>query len=152
MSDTQTDSIIDIDPTPPPRIVLPGGKYGTNGEATLESMRMGEVKFGNDKGKTAIQTRVSVLTPQYGHVSFFTDWALDGPRKAYTLKMLANLGLDLDAMRGEDGRVRFDASGLCPVKVIAEINFREYPMKDSEGNPTGEMGQANDVRMIWKRA
>jgi hypothetical protein len=150
MSDNE--SIIDIDPTPEKRPVLPGGKYGEAGEATLESIKADTVKYGRDAGKPCINTRVSILTSEYGYVSQFTDWALEGPRKNFTLKMLTNLGLDLNAMKGEDGRVRFDGSSLNGTKVIVDLHYREYDMKDGEGNVTGERGQANDVRMLWRRA
>jgi hypothetical protein len=149
MSDIE--SIIDIDPTPEKRPILPGGKYGEAGEATLESIKLGKVKYGMDTGKPCINTRVSILTNEYGYVSQFTDWPLEGARKNITLKMLNNLGLDLDAMKGEDGRVRFDGSLLNGTKVIVDLHYREYDRRDSEGNVTGERGQANDVRMLWRR-
>lgn len=146
------ESVITIDPTPERRPVLPGGKYGADGEATLETIRPATVMFGNDKGKPCINTRVSILTSEYGHVSQFTDWALDGPRKNYTLKMLANLGVPLDTMpRDAEGRVQFDVGHLAGTKVLLDLHFREYDMKDGSGNATGERGSANDVRMLWKR-
>ncbi len=154
-----SESVITIDPTPERRPVLPGGKYGADGEVTLESIRLATVKFGQDKDKPCINTRVSILTAEYGHVSQFTDWALEGQRKNYTLKMLTNLGVPLDTMpRNEQGQVVFDASALVGTKVICELAYREYDMKDGDGNVRtdhegkAERGQANDVRMLWKRA
>ncbi len=147
-----SESIIVIDPTPERRPVLPAGKYGSDGECTLETIKADTVKYGNDKGKPCINTRVSILTSEFGHVSQFTDWALEGQRKNYTLKMLTNLGIPLDTMpRDEQGRVQFDAAGLPGTKVVVELAYREYDMKDSGGHPTGERGSANDIRMIWKR-
>lgn len=147
-----SESVIVIDPTPERRPVLPAGKYGAEGEATLDAIKLGTVKFGRDAGKPCINTRVSILTSEFGHVAQFTDWALDGQRKNFTLKMLGNLGVPLDTMpRNEQGQVQFDASHLVGTKVVVELSYREYDMKDADGHPTGERGSANDVRMLWKR-
>lgn len=159
MTDQNESLMGDIDPEPERRPVLPGRKYGNDGEATLESIKVAQVKYGRDAGKPCINTRVSILTSEYGHVSQFTDWALDGQRKNYTLKMLDQIGFDMKALKDPStGRVSLAALSEAltsmvpvPMKVIVDLHWREYDKKDGEGNLTGEKEQANDVRNIWRR-
>lgn len=148
------ESIIDIDPTPEKRPVISGGKYGANGEATLESLRPSTIKFGKFAGDPCLTSRVSIATQEYGFISIFKDWPLNGQAKNTTLKMLSNLGLDLDAMRDPStGRVRFNPAemGVEGMKVIAEVKLDEWDVKGPDGEPTGERASNNKVTMLWKR-
>jgi hypothetical protein len=150
MSDN--DTIIDIDPTPERRPVLQPGKYGAEGEATLEKLRPGTVKYGKFAGQNCINMQVSVLTAEYGFIRLFRDLALEGQAKNSTLKILAQLGLDPTATRDpQTGRSRLDTSTVEGSKVIVELSRDEWDVKDADGNPTGERGEGNRIKNVWKR-
>ena len=146
------ETTFEIDPTPERRPVLPGGKYGADGEATLERLHPGTIKYGKFAGDACINMQVSVLTAEHGFVRMFRDWPLSGQAKNLTLRMLSQLGIDANATRDPaTGKARVDTSIVEGQKVIVELSFREYDMKGSDGEATGERASANDIRTVWLR-
>ena len=139
------------------------GKYGNDGEATLESLqqfdkdgKQNTVKYGRDAGKACIKARISILTAEFGFVSIFDDWLLEGGGnfgKNRTLRFLNQLGSDPTASRDPNtGRSKIDLAPLEKSKVIVELGYREWDAKDRDtGELTGERMSANSVKNVWKR-
>lgn len=163
MSESAPTTFLDIDPTPERNPVLPGGKYGNDGEATLESLQQFDkdgkqnvVKFGRDAGKACIKARISILTSEFGFVSIFDDWLLEGSGnygKNRTLRYLAQLGIDPTASRDpQTGRSKIGLGSLEKAKILVELGYREWDAKDRDtGELTGERMSANSVKNVWLR-
>lgn len=155
MSETaQQNTYLDIDPTPERNPTVPARKYGDDGEATLESLRQFDdngnphvVKFGRDAGKKCLKARISILTSEYGFVTIFDDWLLEGAGnfgKNRTLKFLSQLGIDPKTTR--------DAAEHDKMKILVDVSFREWDEKDRDtGELTGEKRQANGIKNVWRR-
>lgn len=163
MSESAPTTFLDIDPTPERTPIIPARKYGEEGEATLESLQQLDkdgkqhvVKYGRDAGTPCLKARISILTSEYGFVSIFDDWMLEGGGnygKNRTLRYLAQLGVDPTATRDpQTGRSKIDLTSLEKSKIIVDVGYDSWDRKDKDtGEPTGEKGEKNIIKNVWKR-